>query len=158
MGFVYLRTWAKSNYKKKIDYETGEKYIDHDYPVKKKLLQEPDPIEVILSAGDFRLVNSYFEIWRALREIISPMFEKYHDLIQAGEAEEIDINSVVKGIDVLFKFPSPFSSRSVGRTGSFFDNRSIYGLDLLQWFDIAKYARYICTEKLLGSRDYPPIA
>jgi hypothetical protein len=141
MGFVYLQTWAKSNYKKKIDYESGEKFLDYNDPVRKKLLQEPDRIEIMLSEGHKCSVNSYFKIWMALREIISPMFEKYYDLFQAGESEEIDINSIIKGIDVLFKFPSPFSSRSVGGSESFFDNRSIYGLDLLQWFDIAKNAR-----------------
>ena len=81
------------------------------------------------------------KIWMALREIISPMFEKYHDLFQAGGSEEIDINSVIKGIDVLPKFLTPFSSRSVDGSGSFFDNRSMYGLDLLQWVNIAQYAR-----------------
>jgi hypothetical protein len=141
MGFVYLQTWTKSNYKKKIDYESGEKYLDYNDPVRKKLLQEPDRIEIILSEGYKCSVNSYFKIWMALREIISPMFEKYHDLFQAGESEEIDINSVIKGIDLLFKFPTPFSSRSVRGSESFFDNRSIYGLDLLQWFDIARYSR-----------------
>jgi hypothetical protein len=141
VGFVYLQTWAKSNYKKKLDYESGEKYLDYNDPVRKKLLLEPDRIEIILSEGHRCSVNSYFKIWMALREIISPMFEKYYDLFQAGESEEININSVIKGIDVLFKFPSPFSSRSVGESESFFDNRSIYGLDLLQWFDIARYSK-----------------
>jgi hypothetical protein len=141
VGFVYLQTWTKSDYKKKIDYESGEKYLDYNDPVRKKLLQEPDRIEIMLSEGHKCSVNSYFKIWMAFREIVSPMFEKYHDLFQAGESEEFDINSVIKGIDVLLKFLSPFSSRSVGGSGSFFDNRSIYGLDLLQWFDIANYAR-----------------
>jgi hypothetical protein len=139
MGFVYLQRWTKPNYRRKIDYESGGKYFDYDDPVRKKLLQQPDRIEIILSEGYGSSVNSYFNIWMAFREIISPVFEKYHNLFQAGEQEEIDINSVKKGIDILFKFPSPFSSRSVGESGSFFDNRSMYGLDLLQWFDIAKY-------------------
>jgi hypothetical protein len=141
IGFVYLQTWAKPNYKKKIDYESGGKYLDYDNPVRKKLLQEPDRIEIILSEGYKRSVKSYFKVWRAFREIISPAFEKYHDLFQAGEQQEFDINSVIRGIDVLFKFPSPFSSRSMGGSGSFFDNRSVFGLDLIQWFDIARYAR-----------------
>jgi hypothetical protein len=141
MGFVYLQTWTKSNYKKKIDYESGEKYLDYNDPVRKKLLQEPDRIEIMLSEGHKCSVNSYFKIWMAFKEIVPQMFEKYHDLFQTGELEGIDINSVTKGIDILLKFLTPFSSRSVDGSGTFFDNRSIYGLDLLQWLNIAQYAR-----------------
>jgi len=141
VGFVYLQTWTKSNYKKKIDYESGEMYLDYDDPVRKKLPQEPDRMEIILFEGHKRSVDSYFKIWIAFREIILPMFRKYHDLFQAGGWEEIEINSVTKGIDILLKFPSPFSSRPVDRSESFFDNRSIYGYDLLQWIDIARIAK-----------------
>ena len=126
MGFVYLQTWTKSNYKKKIDYESGEKYLDYNDPVRKKLLQEPDRIEIMLSEGHKCSVNSYFRIWMAYRDIIPSIFERYHDLFQTGELEGIDINSVAKGIDILLKFLTPFSSRSVDSSGSFFDNRSMY--------------------------------
>jgi hypothetical protein len=140
MGFVYLQTWAKSNYKKKIDYESGEKYIDYDHPVRKKLLRQPDRIDIILSEGLRSFINSYFKILMAFRDMIPSIFEKHHDLFQTEELEKIDINSVTKGINVLFKFLTPFSSRSMDESRSFFDNRSMYGLDLLEWLNIAQYA------------------
>src|SRR5687767_5540026 len=110
MGFVYLQTWTKSNYRKKIDYESGEKYFDYDHPVRKKLLREPDRIEVILSEGLKCSINSYFKILMIFRDIIPSIFEKYHDLFQIEELEGIDINSVTKGIDIMLKFSAPFSS------------------------------------------------
>ena len=134
-GFVYLQTWVRPYNKKKIDYNTGLKYIDYEHPVKKKLLQEPDPVEVILSEGNQQFVNSYFKIWEAFRDIIPLMFEKYRQLFEAGEYQEVDITFVTKGIDILHKALTPFSSKP------FPDKRSIYGLDFLQWSDIAIYNR-----------------
>ena len=142
IGFVYLQTWAKSNYKKKIDYETGEKYLDYDDPVKKKLLVESDPIEVILSEGDRCQVNSILRIWMAFKDVVPQLCEKYRDLLMTGELEKkVDINSITKGIDLLPKTLTPLSPRSMDASGSFYDNRSIYGMDLLQWFDIARSAQ-----------------
>lgn len=138
MGFVYLQTWAKPNYKKKIDYQSGEKYVDYDHPVRKKLLRQPDRIDIILSEGLKSSVNSYFKILMAFRDMIPLIFEKHHSLFQTEELEKIDINSITKGINVLFKFLTPFSSRSMDE--SFFDNRSIYGRDLLEWLNIAQYS------------------
>ena len=99
------------------------------------MLQEPDPVEVILSEGNQHFVNLYFKIWEAFRDIIPLMFEKYRQLFEAGEYQEVDITFVTKGIDILHKALTPFSSKP------FPDKRSIYGLDFLQWSGIAMYSK-----------------
>jgi hypothetical protein len=135
-GFVYLQRWTRSNYKKKVDYSSGHKYkyADHDKPVEKKLLQEPDPIEVILSRGHLDCVHSYLKIWNAFKDIVISMFEKYFQLFNAGENQEMDIRSIIRGIDVQHKVFTPFSSQMLP------DNRSLYGLDFSQWLSISLYA------------------
>jgi hypothetical protein len=133
-GFVYLQTWVRP-YKKKIDYNTGLKYIDYEHPLKKKLLSEPDPLEVILSEGNQQFINSYLKIWEALRDIIPLMFGKYRQSFEEGEYQEVDITFVTKGIDILYKALTPFSSKPLP------DNRSIYGLDFSQWSGIALYTK-----------------
>ena len=134
-GFVYYQTWTRSYRREKIDYNTGQKYIDYEHTPKKKLLSEPDPIEVILSEGNQHFVSSYLKIWEAFRDIIPSMFEKHRQLFQAGEYQEVDITFVTRGIDILYKALTPFSSKAV------LDKRSIYGLDFLHWSGIAMFAK-----------------
>jgi hypothetical protein len=145
-GFVYYQTWIRSFHREKID-NTGQKYIDYEHTSKKKLLSEPDPLEVILSEGNKNFVNSYLKIWEAFRDIIPLMFQKYHQSFQAGECQEVDITLVTKGIDILYKGLTPFSSKPL------LDKRSIYGLDFFQWSDIAQYTKrhsYRETAKKFG--------
>jgi hypothetical protein len=124
----------RSSHRKKIDY-SGQKYTDYEYPIKKKLLSEPDPVEVIFSEGGLQFVNSYFKIWEAFRDIIPLMFEKYRQLFEEGEYQEIDITLVTRGIDILRKALTPFSSKPLT------DKRSVYGLDFFQWSDISVYSK-----------------
>jgi hypothetical protein len=111
------------------------KYTDYEHPLKKKLLNEPHPVEVILSEGRHHFDISYLKIWEAFRDIIPLMFEKYRQSFQAGEYQEVDITFVTRGIDILYKALTPFSSKPR------LDRRSIYGLDFLQWSDIAQYSQ-----------------
>jgi hypothetical protein len=111
------------------------KYIDYEHTPKKKLLSEPDSLDVILSEGNQHFVNSYLKIWEAFGDIIPLMFEKYHQSFQAGEYQEVDITFVTRGIDMLYKALTPFSSKPL------LDKRSIYGLDFLQWSGIAMYSK-----------------
>jgi hypothetical protein len=109
------------------------KYIDYEHTPKKKLLSEPDPLEVILSEGSLQFVNSYLKIWEVFRDIIPLMFEKYRQSFQNGE--EVDITFVTRGIEILHKAYTPFSSKPLT------DKRSVYGLDFLQWSGIAMYSK-----------------
>jgi hypothetical protein len=111
------------------------KYIDYEHTPKKKLLSEPDPLEVILSEGSLHFVNSYLKIWEVFRDIIPLMFEKYRQSFQAGEYEEVDITFVTRGIEIFNKALTPFSSKPLT------DKRSIYRLDFLQWSGIAMYSK-----------------
>jgi hypothetical protein len=126
LGFVYFQTWVRSHHREKRDYNTGLKYTDYEHPLKKKLLSEPDPVEVILSEGNQHFVNSYLKIWEAFGDMIPLIFEKYRQSFEKGEYQEIDITSVTRGIDMLHKTLTPFSSKPLP------DKRSIYGLDFLQ--------------------------
>jgi hypothetical protein len=132
-GFVHFQTWTRSYHRKKIDYNTGMKYIDYEHTPKKKLLSEPDPLEVILSEGSLQFVNSYLKIWEVFRDIIPLMFEKYRQSFRNGE--EVDITFVTRGIEILHKAYTPFSSKPLT------DKRSVYGLDFLQWSGIAMYSK-----------------
>lgn len=46
-----------------MDHNTGTKYIDYEHTPKKKLLSEPDPLEVILSDGVQHFTKTYLKIW-----------------------------------------------------------------------------------------------
>ncbi len=145
-GFVYYQTWIRSFHREKID-NTDQKYIDYEHASKKKLLSEPDPLEVILSEGYKNFVSSYLKIWEGFRDIIPLMFEKYRQSFQAGEYQEVDITVVTKGIDILYKGLTPFSSKPL------LDKRSIYGLDFFQWSNVAQYTKrhsYRETAKKFG--------
>jgi hypothetical protein len=75
------------------------------------------------------------------------MFEKYRQSFQAGEYQEVDITVVTKGIDILYKGLTPFSSKPL------LDKRSIYGLDFFQWSNVAQYTKrhsYRETAKKFG--------
>jgi len=138
-GFVYLRKWSRSNYKQKIDYN-GNKYLDYDDPVKKKLIQEPDPVEAILSEGSMIFVRSYLQIMKEFRDLVPEIFKKYPQLFPSSGYEELNIESVRRGIDVIPRTLTPLSSPS-------FDNNFIpdkrsryYGLDFFHWSEIGIFS------------------
>jgi hypothetical protein len=132
-GFVYFQTWVRPYHREKIDYNTGMKYTDYEHPLKKKLLSDPDPVEVILSEGNQHFVNSYLQICKAFREIVPMIFGKYRQLFEEGEDQVVDITFVTRALDILYKTLTPLSSNPLP------DKRSIYGLDLFQWQSIAQY-------------------
>lgn len=114
---------------------TNEKYPDYEKPLKKKSLQKPNPLEVLLSEGHLFYVHSYIKIWQTFKDIIPIIFEKYRHLFQAEGEQEVDIESVIRVIDILtIKCFIPFSSQPLP------DGRSIYGLDFISWINISLYA------------------
>jgi hypothetical protein len=113
---------------------TNEKYPDYEKPIKKKSLQKPIRLEVLLSEGHLLYVHSYIKIWQTFKNIIPIIFEKYRHLFQTGEEQQVDIESVTRAVDMITKIFTPFSSQP------FPDGRSIYGLDLISWTNIAQYA------------------
>jgi len=137
MGFVYLRRWSRSNYKQKIDYN-GNKYLDYDDPVKKKLIQEPDPVEAILSEGNMSLVRSYVQIWKEFKDLLPQIFEKYPQLFPSESRYRED---VMRMIDVIPKSLTPLSSPSFNSKHYLPDKRSIYGLDFLKWSEIYIFSK-----------------
>lgn len=54
-----------------MDHNTGTKYIDYEHTPKKKLLSEPDPLEVILSDGVQHFTKTYLKIWTLYQMIIN---------------------------------------------------------------------------------------
>jgi hypothetical protein len=136
-GFVYLRKWTRPNYKKKVDYN-GNKYLDYDNPVKKKLIQEPDPVEVILANGSLSLVRSQLEIYKEYRNLIPKIFEKHPQLFpsESGYRE-----AVTRMIDFIPKTLTPLSSPSFDNNSYIPDKRSIYGLDLFEWLEIYTFSK-----------------
>jgi hypothetical protein len=135
-GFVYLRKWTRPYYKKKVDYN-GNKYLDYSDPVKKKINQEPDPIEVILADGYLSFVRSYLEIWKEFRDLLPRIFEKYPQLFRSESGYR---EAITKMIDFIPKTLTPLSSASFNSKRYLPDKRSIYGLDYAQWSEIGIFS------------------
>jgi hypothetical protein len=87
MGFVTLRKWERPNYKKRLDYETGQKYTDFESPIMKKTLpyeKGPIPEEVKSAMYDAILsVNKEILFWTTFTHILKEknFFETYPDII-----------------------------------------------------------------------------
>jgi hypothetical protein len=135
-GFVTLRMSTRPNYKKKVDYN-GNKYLDYDDPIKRKLIQEPDRVEVILAEGGLIFVRSYLEIWKEFKELLPRIFEKYNQLFPS---ESWYREAVTKMIDLIPKTLTPLSSPSFTSKRYVPDKRSLYGLDYHQWSEIGIFS------------------
>jgi hypothetical protein len=74
MGFVTLRRWSRPDYKKRMDYETYQKYTDFDSPVMKKTLPYENgmvPEEVRSAMYDTVLsVNKEIVFWETVKHIL----------------------------------------------------------------------------------------
>jgi hypothetical protein len=135
-GFVTLRKSTRPDYKKKVDYN-GNKYLDYDDPIKKKLIQEPDPVEVILAEGDLSLVRSQLEIYREFGNLIPQIFKRYPQLFPSVSGYR---EAVTRMIDFIPKTLTPLSSPSFNSKHCLPDKRSIYGFDYRQWSEISVFS------------------
>jgi hypothetical protein len=136
-GFVYLRKWTRPNYKKKVDYN-GNKYLDYDSPVKKKLIEEPDPVEVILADGGLSFVRSKLEIYKEYRKLVPKIFERHPQLFPS---ENGYLEAVIRMIDLIPKTLTPLSSPSFDNKSYTPNKRSRYGLDFLEWSEIYIFSK-----------------